>query len=1127
MSLNFILGRADKDFHKYMYDRIAGQMAEDTKNILILVPDQFTLQAERIAFEYLKVEGLIGVEVLSFSRLAHRILGEVGGTSKIHINEHGKHMILYKIISESKENLEVFKNVATKHGFIDILNEFITELKQFNIGHKELKAIANEIEDNKILKKKLLDTGFIYEKLHGYLENKFIDSEDFINLLIEKAEMSSLLKDAVIWVDGFDYFNPQTILLLEKLMLLAKEVNINFLLDDTLHARDKDVFEVSKYSMSRCAEIADRNNLSYDTIHLSNDFRIESIKEVSFLEKELYAYPYESYESNIENVEIYACSSYNSEIESIALKIIELVREKGYRYRDIAVICNDMDNYGGIIKRAFEEYMIPAFIDVKRNIMHNPFVEYILSLLDVVSKNYRYEDIFRFLKTGFSDFDEDICNGLENYALRYGIKGELWKKDFIYGADEIGQDNLNQLNESRKELIKLFEGFEKIINKDGNVAEKTERLYDFIKNETNINEKMDAWLEYLGSNNELGYVKETAQIWNVIFMVFDQIVELVGELEISLEEYVNMIRAGLESVQVAIIPTTADQVLVGTLQRSRIGSVKALFLLGVNDGIIPGNKKDDSILINEERQFLLDRDIELGKNEIFKLKEEKLSIYRIISKAQEYLWLSYTVTDAEGKEMRPSLLIDRLRKLFINIKINKDILDNTVNSRIISNPDGTIKYLVEHLKSAVEGKEMPYLWKHVFNWYLQQGKYDRHMQLIYSGLFFDNKAENLSKGHIQALYRMPYSFSPTRLEKFLLCPFSHFVQYGIKAEERKIRQVAMAEMGEILHQSLLGFTEEVHRRGVLWRHINRQQCSEIMEKVINDISANYGEGILKRNGRNIYRLSRLKRTAEKTAWILTEHVKKGKFDEFYFEVTFGRKGKFPPIQVILPNNETIYIEGRIDRVDVLRTEKDTFIKVIDYKSGSKTLNLMEVINGLQLQLMIYLHAAINGFSGNTNKVKPAGVFYFKVDDPIIEYQNVQSQEDIIEIVENQIRKYYKMDGLVLKDVNLIRSIDDEIDGYSQIIPVNIKKIGELGDRSKTLSESDFDKLITHMVDLTNEICFSIMDGAIDIRPKKIDNNRTACSFCKYKTICQFDTSLANQKYDTPYKVKLEEILTDN
>ncbi|NLK73470.1 MAG: ATP-dependent helicase/deoxyribonuclease subunit B, partial [Clostridiales bacterium] len=271
MSIKFILGRADKDFHKYMYDRIACQMAEDTKNILILVPDQFTLQAERIAFEYLKVEGLIGVEVLSFSRLAHRILDEVGGTSKIHINEHGKHMILYKIISESKENLEVFKNVATKHGFIDILNEFITELKQFNIGHKELKAIANEIEDNKILKKKLQDTGFIYEKLHGYLENKFIDSEDFINLLIEKAEMSFLLKDAVIWVDGFDYFNPQTILLLEKLMLLAKEVNINFLLDDSIHVGDKDVFEVSKYSMSRCAEIAERNNLSYDTICLSND----------------------------------------------------------------------------------------------------------------------------------------------------------------------------------------------------------------------------------------------------------------------------------------------------------------------------------------------------------------------------------------------------------------------------------------------------------------------------------------------------------------------------------------------------------------------------------------------------------------------------------------------------------------------------------------------------------------------------------------------------------------------------------------------------------------------------------------------------------------------------------------
>ncbi len=1128
MAVNFILGRADKDLNEYMYKRVAEKMEIQEQQIIILVPEQFTLQAERIALEKLNVSGLIGVEILSFSRLAHKVLGEVGGGKQTHINEQGKHMVLYKIISEAHEEFEIFGNVATKHGFISLVNHLISELKQFNIHPSELKAIADLLEeDQQILKKKLRDLHLIYEDFNKNLESKYIDSEDFLNLLIGRIQKASFLKGATIWVDGFDFFNPQTLALIEKLMQSSDEVNFNFTIDSVPMCRDWDLFDVPRYTLNKCKEIAEKNHISYKTINM-DEFIKERVSDIKHLEKELYTYPWFSYDDLVQNVEIFSCSSFTAELESVASKIIELVRNRGYRFRDIAVIGNDMDRYGLLISKIFAEYEIPAFIDTKRTIMHNPFVEYTLSLMDIVANGYRFEDIFRFLKTGLTELSIQECEELENYALRYGMKGNQWKKDFVFGLDELGQEILSELNKYRSSLIEFLSEFEASIKKEKSVKGKTKVLYEFIQNKTNLNTKIEDLINDLRKDNELSFVREMTQIWNTIISVLDQMVELLGDLEITMSEYANILRAGMESIEVGIIPTTVDQVLVGTLQRSRTGAVKGLFVIGVNDGIIPSDKKNNELLIFEEKEALKQMDIELSKNEDIKMKEERLAIYKTMSSPKEYLWVSYVAADSEGKEMRPSLLINRLKRILGNIEIKKDYLDNHNNWQLISTPKSTQKYLIGQIRSAMDGEELSEMWKSVFNWYLKDEAHASFMELFYSGLFYENKANRLNQSEIKALYDMYSAFSPTRLESFSRCPFEHFMRYGIRAEERKIRELAVIEMGEIFHQSLKRFAEEIINRGMSWQSIDQVQCFELMDEVIEALAEEYGEGILKRNERYAYRLLRIKRAAKKTAWILTEHVKKGKFNEFYFEVSFGRKGKFPPIEVVLPGEETVYIEGRIDRIDVLREEKDIFIKVIDYKSGSKSLNLSEVVNGLQLQLMIYLHAALKGFE-NSNKdkaTKPAGVFYFKIDDPVIESTDIQNKETLGPIIENEIRKIFKMDGLVLKDMNVIKNMDDDINAYSDIIPVNVKKDGTIGEKSKTIEGADLERLFLHMGKMTGEICSSIMQGAIDIKPKKLDNKKTACTYCKFKTICQFDTSLAGQKYEKSDKIKLEEIFNN-
>ncbi len=1128
MAVNFLTGRADKDLNEYMYEKISERMkhAPDS-HIIILVPEQFTLQAERIAFEKLKVPGLIGVEILSFSRLGHKVLGETGGGIRTHINEQGKHMVLYKIISELHEALEIFGNVAGKHGFISLANSLITELKQFNISVDDLKNIADGLEDDHlILKKKLKDIYLIYEKFSMYLENQFVDSEDFINLLIGQIRNVSFLKNASIWVDGFDFFNPQTFLLIEQLMLCSGEINFNFTIDSEYLCRDFDLFDVSRYTMKKCRNIAEKNNISYKIIKTPDKYIKEKVPEIKYLEKELFAHPPYPYKADVAHIDIVSCSGYSAELESVASQIIELVRNKGYRFREIAVICNDMDSYGLLISKVFEEYKIPVFMDIKRSIMHNPFVEYLLALMDIVAGGYKYEDIFRFLKTQLAELDPDDCEALENYALRYAIKGSQWKKDFVFGLDELGQEYLDGLNEHRKALLSFFTAFEKAMKEEKSVKGKTEALYEFIRSRADLNNRIEELISDLRKNNELTFVREMTQIWNVIINVLDQMVELVGDLEIKLSEYVNIMRAGMESVEIGIIPTTVDQVLVGTLQRSRIGTVKALFMIGVNDGIIPSDEKNSELFVFEEKEVLKEKNIELSKSEDIRIREERLAIYKTMCCPEAYLWVSYVTADSEGKEMRPSLLINRLKKLFGNIAVQKDFLENNHHSKLISTPDSTKKYLIEQSRNIMEGDEMPEIWKSVFNWYLKKDEHASFMNLLFSGLFYENKVNKMDNSNIKALYDMPPVLSPTRLECFSRCPFEHFLRYGIKADERKVREVAFVEMGEIYHQSLMRFTKEIANRGLSWQNIDDTQCVKIMEYVMDVIAEEYGEGILKRNGRYAYRFSRIKRAAQKTALILTEQVKKGNFNEFYYEVSFGRKGKFPPIQVVLPEGETVYIEGRIDRVDVLRREEDVLIKVIDYKSGGKKINLSEVVNGLQLQLMVYLHAALKGFEGKNEalKAKPAGIFYFKIDDPVIESAEVQNKESIRTIVEKQIRKMFKMDGLVLKDIDIIKSIDSYINGYSDVIPVNIKKDGSIGEKSKAMDEGDLKKLLSHMGKLTKEICMDIMQGTIDIRPKKLDNNKTACTYCKYKTICQFDTSLAGQKYERSDKIKPEDIL---
>ncbi|QEK11420.1 helicase-exonuclease AddAB subunit AddB [Crassaminicella thermophila] len=1117
--IRYIFGRAGTGKTHLVLEEIKKRLENTDHNRLILiVPEQFTLQAERDLIEKLNLPGIIDVEVLSFTRLAHNVLNEVGGITRIHINEQGKNMVLRKIIDEAEKNLTIYKKASQQDGFVSMFNDLLCELKQHDIFPMDLIKGLEEIEEESILYHKIKDIAYIYEQFEEYLQGRYVDTEDYLNLLIEKMEHAKFLKNAEVWIDGFQSFNPQAYHIIEKLMTMAKQVSITFTMEFSGKGNDGDLFKVSDITYRKIHDIAMKYGLPGEIIDLDKKKRkiFKKSNEIQHIEQEFYAYPYRRFDKDIKNIELFAGLNLYTEIENAASKIVSLVRERGYRWNHIAVVCNDLDNYGPLIKRIFDEYDIPYFLDQKRNIMHNPIIELILSVLTVVYRGYRYEDVFRFLKTGFSGIDVDICEKLENYVLQYGIKGNKWNEEFTLGEET---ENLEELNQGREIFIEPMKKLEKRIKGKKTVGEITKGLYSYLQ-DIQLNKQLEDWIDILREKKQYEYVNENTQIWNIVMEVFDQMVEIIGEQKITLREYIRVLESGFSSLEIGIIPTTIDQVLVGNIQRSKSHDIKALFVVGVNDGILPSGKDMDGILSDEERIYMKEKDIELGYDSERKAYEEKFIIYTTFTKPSEYLWISYAMADGEGKAMRPSVLIDRFKKIFTKLNVKSDVINNfDQQKRLISTPKSTFKYLVENIRQNIDGKPIEEVWWNVYDWYYKHKEWDAKRKAVIEGFFHNNQVEYIESSSAKRLYNTPIRSSVSRLEQFVNCPFAHFVRYGLKPKERKMFEVKAPDIGEIFHKSMETFTDMLKKDNIDWRKLDKDKCYKMVDDVVDNIVPNYGNGVMLSTNRYKYLVNRLKRISRRAVWTLTEHIKKSGFEPTAYEAQFGIGKMYPPIEIELADGEKIYLEGRIDRVDLLEDEENIYVKIMDYKSGNKDFSLSDVYYGLQLQLMIYLDVVLRSKKDkNEKEKKPAGIFYFKIDDPMI-----KTEEKVIEVIEKEIRKKLKMKGLALKDTRIVKEMDRDIDRYSDIIPVGLNKNGGFYSNSSAVDEADFMDLIKHVQKLVQEITFEIMKGNIQIAPCK-NGKQTACDYCSYSSICQFDTRLEENEYKNMKKLSDKEVL---
>ncbi len=1124
MGLNIVAGRARTGKTTYIYDDINNQINKsNNKNLILIVPEQMTYQAESELIDRINDHGIMSAEVLSFTRLSYKVLEEVGGLKVQEINSYGKIMLLKQIFEENKEQLKLFNKASKQDGFLREFDALISELKQNNISVEFLEQILKlkvKENDNDLLNKKLEDIIKIYKEINKRTKDTFFDEEDKIDLFISAVEKSDYIKNSIIWIDGFESFNLQRHRLIKELIRHSKNVTIALNIDASAleNIRCTEDWEAFKIVQDTYKTLIKDADCQVNIITVSNNIFREEIKIIEQGILSLNAFPYTE---NTDNIQIVSSLNPYSETEKTAAKIISLVRDRGYRWRDIAIAVGNMDSYGININKVFAKYEIPCFMDSKRHIMGNPLTKFILSLLDMFIYNFKHDSVFEFLKTGFSSLDYDEVSKLENFALQYGIERDKWFKAFKFNSD-----NMDYFNKLREKFTSGLKDSRNKLKGLKTTLDITLFIFEFLE-AYKVQEKIEKQVGIFKRAGLYELSGENAQIWNYVIEIFEQIVLTGADVEITLPEYRKMIEAGFKEVKISIIPPTLDKVTVGEPDKISSKSSKVLFVMGANEGILDSKNTEKGLLLDDERDLLAKSGAKLLNDSDYYLYKEKHMLYKLFTAAQDRITLSYPLGEADGKTLQPSMYADKLKQLFPLIKEQSD-LSCTDEEEKISNSRGTVDYLVEKIRDYVEGDNIENIWKEVYAWYESNEKHIT--DFINQGLLYENKALKITKKNLSKIHPTPVTMSVSKLESFAACPFKFFIENVIKPQPRQVQKIEFYDLGNIYHQAVEQFTKGISQTDTDIMELNKdtvhslsQSCTE---KILQDSELDYAA--FDANERNRYMKEKIKRLVNRAADTIVEQLKKGSFRPIYTELVIGERDEeigIDPVEIKISDDVSIYFQGRIDRVDMLKKDDKLYINIIDYKSSRKEIDLSDAVQGLQLQLLIYMSAIIkNGEKLFKTKPEIGGAYYFCIDDPMIDADEISAED-----FEDEIFRQLSLKGYIVEDSDIIVNMDKDIQDNkkSDVIPVSLNKDGSTSKASKTLTFKEFNCILNKTDEVARELAEKILDGNIDIMPFRKDaGDKTPCVYCGFKGICQFEPSVDGNNYRRIKKLKKDEILSE-
>lgn len=1101
MSLKLIYGRAGSGKSEYCFNRIAEEI--NTNKIFIITPEQFSFTAEKKLMNAIKTNSVFNAEVITFNRMAYRIMQEIGFANKTNLTKCGKAMLIYDVLNKNKNRL---KFLGKNNENIEIVGKSITEFKKHGITVQMLK---DEIENqqDEYLKLKLKDMLLVYEEFQNSIIQKYIDENDTLTILSEYIDKVDLLKDSIIYIDEFVGFTTQEYNIIEKILKIAKCVNITICSDDieVTSNPEKDVFYANKITAEKLINIAKKNDIKIaENICLNNIYRYHN-EELKHLESNIFEIPYRKYDKNVENISIFLANNQYTEIEYIAKNILKLVRDNKYRYNNIAVITKNIDTYSSLIKAIFSKYNIPVFIDEKKDLSQNLIVKYLISILDIFSKNWSYESVFNYLKIGLNDIEQEEIYKLENYCTKWGITGNKWyKSDWNFGIlDEANEAQVKRFNVLRRKIVDPLLNFKNKIIQNKTAKEITKLLYEFLI-EMNIEEKIASKIEKLEILGLIELANEYKSSFKNIIDVFDEIVLIFQDERITFEKYTEILKIGLKNSGLGKIPATQDQVIIGDIDRSRSHKVKAIFLIGLNDGMFPSVNKNEGFFSDKDREKLKENNIELAKGTLEQIYDDNFNIYKAFTTAEEKIYLSYSSLDSEGKTLRPSIFISKIKKIFPHIKETSDDLEENDD---ILNQETTFDLLIQKINEFNEGKEIDERWIYIYKYYENNSIWKSKLQKSLKGLNYTNIPDNIEKVYTDKLYGDTLHTTISRLEQYRSCPFSFYLKYGLNLNEKETFTIRNIDTGTFMHDVIDELFDTIKNRNIDVKAVSDDYLDTLVKNIIEEklnMDKNY---VL--NGTSKFKVltERLIKVVSLSIKYIIEGLRNTDFKVIGNEVEFKTGKAYPPIKLELDNGKRVEITGKIDRIDLGKTLDGKYIRIIDYKSSVKNIDLNEVISGVQLQLLTYLDATCE-----KDDVLPAGVLYFNLIDPIIKANKPLTDEQI----EQEIKKKFKMNGLILADINVVKMMDKKLEnGASDTIPVYLDKEGNISNsKSSTVTKEQFNLLQKYVKKTIKEISKELYNGNIDLKPYfNLKSKKTPCDYCEYKAVCQFDTSLCGNKYN--------------
>ena len=1153
MSLQLILGTSGSGKTTWLNHYIIEEsLKHPEKNYMILVPEQFTMETQRIIAQSHPRKGTMNIDVLSFVRLAHKVFAEMGCEDYVVLDDMGKCVILQKAALKQADSLTVFGRNLKKRGFISELKSMLSELYQYGISPEQLDAARVRLSGRSILSGKLEDMITVYRAFVGELEEKTITAEEILPVMCRFLPESSQIRQAVIALDGFTGFTPVQYQVLALLLQYGAKVMVTVTADPLMDYRKElaphELFYLSHHTIARLLELAKEQELELEPdiclfrnqqecrmagqrmtgqqmageqiaghpqepqLLVSERNRFTDTPQLAFLEQHILRYGKWRYEGKkaekaaVLPLQLKVYASPAQEVRSICDDIYNLVMNQGYRYREIAVITGNPETYAPLLKEELQYYGIPFFMDQKNSLMNNPLVEYIRGLFEVVIKDFSYESVFRLLKCGLGGCSREDRDYLENYVIASGIRGhkkwsEAWDRQRRHG----NYTDFDRLNRIREQVaVPLLSLRERWKEKGITVRGRIEVLVRFLQ-EQNIEEQMTQHCQWLQEQGQILLAREYEQAYELIMTLLNEIDTLMGGETMSLQDFSVCFDSGMEEIRVGLIPACTDRLLVGDMERTRLNGVKVLFFAGVNEGQVPKNSTGGGIFTDYDKEQLLSCDIELSPTGRMSSFMDRFYLYLALTRPSDSLCISYVKNDGEGRAMRPASCIGELVALYPGLTVKDESeMEKEVSS--LYSPAGIWRYLVQGFSNPEQSMKNP-VWMQVYCYFYQTRK--AQVEHLLEAVSDGYREESLTAELAKKLYGQALQASVSRLEQQAACAFSHFLRYGLKLEEREVFSFETTDMGNLFHSALEKYFQKVKEAKLDITAMEASRRKELVHSCVADAAREHGNEVLGDNARNRWLAGKLERITDRTVWALGEQLKDGGYETDGCEVIF-EPDNTEAFTIQLTPELRMLLRGRIDRIDTRQEEDRLYVRVVDYKSGSQTFDLVSVYYGLQIQLVFYMEAAQENLrkrNGNC-QIIPGGVLYYNISDPIVDRTPDMEDVDVTKAILDKLQ----MNGMVTYS-----SLDEQ-----EREAVEEKKSGKKGGKITVVSDQQFAAMQNYVHETVRMLGQEIMQGQIQVNPY-MKGQITACTWCSYKSICEFDQKRRGYGYRNLASMSKEEV----